>query len=194
MWHAYPYTDLHDLNLDWVINRMKEIEAELENVAREATDAAIAASKEYIDEQLSDITEGFNELKTLVYTLEGDVSDLKDAIDIFENLVNIKIEAIRSEAIAMNEATNSRMEIMIEQNNNFLLNQMESYLSQIKVINFFTGEKVTIQDMFNYLAMLHLTDSITYTVMAVRNKTYTELAGLNITYTDLVEHGNTLYV
>ena len=194
MWHAYPYTDLHDLNLDWVINRMKEIEAELENVAREATNAAIEASKEYIDEQLSDITEGFNELKTLVYTLEGDVSDLKDAIDIFENLVNIKIEAIRSEAIAMNEATNSRMEIMIEQNNNYLLNQMESYLSQIKVINFFTGEKVTIQDMFNYLAMLHLTDSITYTVMAVRNKTYTELAGLNITYTDLVEHGNTLYV
>ena len=65
---------------------------------------------------------------------------------------------------------------------------------QIKVINYFTGEQVSIQDMFNYLAGLHLTDAIDYDTMALRAKTYTEFANMNMTYTNLAMHGNTLYV
>ena len=86
------------------------------------------------------------------------------------------------------------MALLIQQNNEYLLSEMETYLNQIKVINYFTGELVTIQDMFNYLASLHLTDSIDYDEMALRAKTYSQLALLNITYTNLALHGNTLYV
>ena len=48
--------------------------------------------------------------------------------------------------------------------------------------------------MFDYLAMLHVSDSIDYETLASRNKTYSEIAALNITYTDVILHGNTLIV
>ena len=71
---------------------------------------------------------------------------------------------------------------------------MQTYLSQIKVINFFTGEMISIQDMFDYLAGLHTTDSIDYDTMAARAKTYTELAAFNKTYTELTMSANIWYI
>ena len=51
---------------------------------------------------------------------------------------------------------------------------------------------MTVQDMFNYLASLHLQNAITYNGLRDKNLTYTELAAKSITYTELVKNGSTL--
>lgn len=81
----------------------------------------------------------------------------------------------------------------IENNNEYLLEEISKNLSgQLLVTNFFTGQRVTIQNMLDYLANLHVENGITYAVLVERNYTYTELTALNISYTQMVINGNTL--
>ena len=190
----YPYTDLHELNLDYILHEMKELKDQLDATLQEAIAQATANAEAYVDSKLGDIESGFAELQSSFNQLDTHVDAIDQIVTEFTTNVIAEITALKRYVDDNLEADRLQMVLLIQQNNEYLLNEMESYLANIKVINYFTGEKVTIQDMFNYLAMLHLSDSIDYDTMAARAKTYTQLAALNITYTNLALHGNTLYV
>lgn len=198
MFNTYPYTDFHELNLDWILKKMQELQAQMDELIQKAIDEAKEYAKEYIDERLVDIEREFNQLQynfdVLNNNYHTDFGNLSRTVNEFILNTNAEINSLKQYIDDSLTAQDLKMNLLIQQNNEYLLREMESYLNQIKVINFFTGEKVTIQDMFNYLAGLHLNDSIDYDTMALRSKTYSQLALLNITYTNLALHGNTLYV
>lgn len=190
----YPYTDLHELNLDYILQEMKELKAQMDGLLEEAVQQATANAEAYVDSKLGYIEAQFAQIQRDFNALNNHVDDLDNTVEQFNiNILN-QIVALKQYVDDGLEADRMQMQLLISQNNEYLLREMETYLAQIKVINYFTGEKTSIQDMFNYLAMLHLSDSIDYDTMASRAKTYTYLAGLNMTYTNLALHGNTLYV
>ena len=193
-WNRYPYTDFHELNLDYILKKMKELEADLDGLLAEAVRQATENAEAYVDEKLANVLQQFNQLKNDVDALSDQFEGLETAFDAFTALVDRKIEVIQNTIDSRIAGVNARTDALIASNNEFLLAEMGKYLNQITVTNYFTGLDTTIQDMFNYLAMLHLNDSITYATMAQRAKTYTYLVNLNMTYTNLVMHGNTLYV
>lgn len=196
--NKYPYTDLHELNLDWIINEMKQLQEAMDGLLQEAIDQATSNAEAYIDSKLGDLYTAFNNLQNSFNTLRNDVTAdmtaLNNTVNAFTTNYSAQLSALRQYIDDSLSAQALQTQLLISQNNAYLLSEMETYLAQIKVINYFTGEKVTIQDMFNYLAELHLNDSIDYDTMALRAKTYTQLAALNINYTNLAMHGNTLYV
>lgn len=194
MFNKYPYSDLHELNLDWILKEMKDLQAAMEGLLEEAIRVTKEYAKEYIDSQLADIENDFATLQRNFDALDDRVDNLNATVNAFVINFNAEIQSLKNYIDDSIDAQALRTNLLIQQNNEYLLSVMESYLSQIKVINYFTGEKVTIQDMFNYLASLHLNDSIDYDTMAYRAKTYTELVGLNMTYTNLALHGNSLYI
>ena len=194
MFRDYPYTNLQDLNLDWILRKMKDLQKNMDDLLQTAIEEATAAAKIYVDEQMESIRTDFQTLQANFNALNTNVVTLNSAFNAFTANINAQMTALRKYVDDSLTAQQLQMQLMISQNNEYLLSQMETYLAQIKVINYFTGEKVSIQDMFNYLAGLHLNDAINYTTMAARGKTYTQMAGLNMTYTDLALHGNTLYV
>ena len=205
MFQKYPYTDIHELNLDWIIQKMKDLDSRIDGLHDElkaeltaeltvyvndrlaVTEAKFAVLKADVEHELGVIEANFN-------LLRGQFADLDQTMNDYIDYINGRIADIQAEISADIAGVNARTDALIASNNEYLLSVMSTYLSQIKVINFFTGELVSIQDMFNYLAGLHLTDSIDYDTMALRAKTYTDLANLNINYTNLAMHGNTLYV
>lgn len=193
-WNKYPYTNFHELNLDWLLEQMKSLNERMDGILEEAIEAATANAKAYVDEKLGQIENDFASLQSNFNALDQHVDDLDNLVNQFTTNIESQIAALRQYVDDGLEADRMQMQLLISQNNEYLLSQMETYLTRIKVINYFTGEKVSIQDMFNYLAMLHLNDSIDYDTMAARAKTYTQLAALNINYTNLALHGNTLYV
>ena len=194
VFNKYPYTDFHELNLDWILKEMQSLQERMNGLLEEAITKSVEAAKEYVDQQLEQVISEFNELQRNFNALDNHVEDLNHKFDVYTLNLTAQINALKQYIDDSLTAQSLQTQLLIAQNNDYILSELENYLTQIKVINYFTGEKVSIQDMFNYLAGLHLNDSIDYDTMALRALTYAQLAALNINYTNLAMHGNTLYI
>ena len=204
-WHLYPYSDLHEMNLDWIIDIVNELDQRVDNIVEEITqevvDRAVIQCKEYIDEQMQIVLQNMADLKQTVEDLSHDVGsfsqqliDLAGDLDDLEQDMIGRFNSVYGYIDGQIAAVNARTDAAIVANNDYLINNMQQYLANIKVLNFFTGEYVSIQEMFDYLCMFHVSDGIDYDTMNTRALTYSQFNALNIDYTDLTLHGNTLYV
>ena len=194
MYNKYPYTDLHELNLDWILAKVKELEERLDNI----TDDILNRAKAYTDEQIALVNASITSINN---DLQAFKTIINNKVDELEASTNLRIDNLETEISNLytyidNQIviSNARTDQAILNAKNDIYEHMTEELGKIKVINYFTGDLVSVQEMFNYLASLHATDGITYTQLEGRNKTYSALAALNLTYTDIVMHGNTLIV
>lgn len=193
--NKYPYTDFHELNADYLLQRLKAVEEKLDTIKEDIESEVLA----WVQTQLEPYERQLNELITEVQNLERSTQETLAQYDTrinnFINQVNAQIIEIRTELVNSINAVNALTDLKIEQNNIYLLNEITENVGDLFVVlNPFTGETVTIQDMVDYLSAFHINDAIDYDTMATRALTYTQVDALNITYTDLTLHGNTLYV
>lgn len=193
-WNRYPYTDFHELNLDWVISELKRIEESLVDMKEEIEADTIAAAEAYVDGKLGGFLAEFNELKREFRLLQDNFDSLDADFVTLSNRVESLFTQLDNKIDASVVAVNQRTDLRLQDMYNQIFEDLTASLAQIKVINYFTGEQVSVQDMFNYLAKLHLNDSLDYDTMALRAKTYTQFANMNMTFENLVAHGNTLYI
>lgn len=191
--YEYPYTDPNRYNSDWILSKMKDIEARLDGIVEET----VRQTKIYVDEQLEFYQDQVNDVIAQFHDLEKLVDDSINAIDdkLLASIETMdkKVEDVRKEAQTLFIEANARTDTLIRQNNEYIFREIEdNILSNITVINFFTGERTSVQDMFDYLAQFHLENSINYNQLADKNITINGLIAKRITYTELVKNGNIL--
>ena len=190
----YPYTDFHELNLDWILGKMRELEELVANIKEDI----LAQAKAYTDEQIL-IIQG--NLDAVNNDLQAFKVVINDKVDNLDAELTARLDALDQDVIDLYQYIDNQIVISNARTDQAIINAKEQIyehmteeLAKIKVINYFTGDLISVQDMFNYLASLHATDGITYDQINMRNKTYAALAALNLSYTDIVMHGNTLIV
>ena len=190
--NKYPYSDFHELNLDWILETVSNLEKRVDNLKTEFLEQA----NKYTDEKFAEFKNNLAELEQELNTVVG---ELQEQYSEFTRVINARIQFIQNdidslnqkidaEIIGANEYTNQA----ILQNNDYLIEKLSETLGSLLVINFFTGEKIPIQEMFDTLAKLHIQDPLTYTEYAEKNITNENLSLLNISYTDLVLRGKQL--
>ena len=184
--YEYPYTDPNRYNADWLLNKMKELEGRLDGILEEA----LKLTKEYVDTRLSEYQAQIVQIRKEIQA----VSDRTDELSAEMVQQVMRLEGLISDAEREAESlfiiANNRTDLQIERNNEYIFREIEdNILANITVINYFTGERVTVQNMFDYLASLHLENAITYNGLRDKNLTYTELIAKRITYTELVKNG-----
>lgn len=187
--YEYPYTDPNRYNADWLINKMKELEGRLDGIVEEA----LNLTKEYVDERLAGYQEQIREIRRDINNLYEKDSEI--SAEIVRQVARLEelISEAESKAESLFVIADHKTDLKIERNNEYIFREIEdNILANISVINYFTGERTTVQNMFDYLAALHLQNSITYSELAAKNLTYTELIAKNITYTELVKNGATI--
>lgn len=165
-----PYTNIHELNLDWILAKLKEFESRLEAI-------------ESYDDQIADLYSKIEDLKSAVlrlknsYTalnarctkLEDDLdrtnasmqqiySDITTEISEIINLYNALNGAIAG-LRAYNDTSNA---VVLQESKQYTRDRIAELLSwledpaQLYVINPWTGSIVTIQQFINYLyELLH---------------------------------------
>lgn len=196
----YPVQNGEIINLDWVISEVKRLNQNMDELEARVLAAALAATKEYVDTELADIRHDFAELSEEVTNLHNyfdeKIAELDENYDIFINAVRNELNIMtarieRFEQTVQNEiiAVNALTDLKIAQNNEYILEEVARGIINVKVIDYFTGELVTVQQMFDKLAQFHLTDPITYTELDSAAITYTALAALNMSYTELAING-----
>lgn len=198
--HEYPYSDYHELNLTWVIQKIQELNVSLDSLEERVKEASIEASKEYVDQRMIEIESDFNALSNEVAglrryfdesiaTLQADYNAFTSSIQLQITLLTQRIndfdETIKNDIIGVNALT----DLKIQQNNEYILDEVAKGVVNVRVINFFTGQRVTVQEMFDYLCGLHATDTPTVGEMISANKTVGELIAMNHTVGDWVRYG-----
>ena len=187
--YEYPYTDPNRYNADWLLNKMKELEGRLDGIVEET----LKLTKEYVDNRLINYQKQISEIRRDIETLYDKDEEL--TVEMIQQVTRLEglISLAERKAESLFIIANNRTDSLIEQNNEYIFREIEgNILGNITVINYFTGERVTVQNMFDYLASLHLQNAITYNGLRDKNLTYTELVAKSISYTELVKNGGTL--
>lgn len=175
-----------------LVKKINELVDALNNISIDILQEA----NSYTDTQLANARSEFDAKVREIEVLERRLGEQYYA---FTNVVNARIQFISNdvnridnkiddEIIGANEYTNQA----IKNNNEYLIEQLSQSVRNFTVINFFTGEKIAVQDMFDMLAQLHIQNPMTYDIYANKNISYSALSLLNIDYTKLVMKGNEL--
>lgn len=159
LYEHFPYVNFHELNLNYILEQMAEIEKEIENVKDLAAD-------------MEDLKEKYSELSSMYDQLENDFEEFKSAvnaefydlaerlsnqiaqemvsinneIDAFKNEVNYRLSGFQSELAALNLK---------------LDNAIENLADNLTMVNPFTGETERITSVINMLASFHMEDALT---------------------------------
>lgn len=181
-----------DLNIDWLYKKVNELSGRLDGIVEEA----VALANAYTDEQVQVFQ---SQVDALRQEMADTVEQLQTQYNQFTSVVNARlvfiedrIDDLQAQLTADIQAVEANTDIKIQANNEYIFEHLEESLAQIKVINYFTGTKYTVQDMFDYLCLLHVENGISYTELAAREITYTELAALNMSYTQLAQNGGSI--
>ena len=188
----FPYTDLQNLNIDWVLQQVKKNVDEIASL-QEQVNGYLNAANEYTDQKFAEVLRVVNDqLVVFRNELQADYDQFVTQTDNNIQVLQGDFNQLRQDMAAQIVGVNARTDEAIEQNIEYIFEKIGHELINAKVINYFTGELVTLQEMFDYLAQFHLTNAIDYDTLAGRNNTYDQLVALNITYTQLATDGGSL--
>ena len=194
--NKYPYLDFHELNLDWVIAKITEFDKKLDAYE----DNVLAKAKEYTDsaiqESYSSLVTEFNEFKnevtTLISGLDSRYDEFVDTVNNRMTITDANVAAISRKVDLVLDEANAYTNQAIINNNNYIIDQTTKALETVTVLNYFTGARTSIQDMFDYLAKFHLQNAISVNTLVARAKTVNELVAYNMTMTQLATNGATI--
>lgn len=172
-------------------DKLMEVIQEVNDIDQDAIEAALDEMREEIASFKIETDAKYDALDE---KYQGLYEELNDSIIDLADSTAASIEELDGKIYALGESLKDIMDIKIEENNEYIFNTIGSEIIGIKVLNYFTGEKVTIQEMFDYLAQLHATDGITVTELINRQKTVNALIALKFTYTQLAQNGKNIIV
>lgn len=194
--NSYPYTDFHELNLDWILKKIKEFEVKVNNIESDILSKANTYTDDQITIRLADVESQFNKFKAEVL---AEISTLDSKYEQFTRQINNRLDITEGKFRQLETRVNSVLKeaneytnYAIQQNNAYIIDETTKALGTVRVLNYFTGARVSIQEMFDYLAQFHLDNAITYGEMLAADKTYDELIAYNEDYTEWAINGKTI--
>ena len=192
LFENFPYTNFHELNLDWIIKTMKALDEKVDSIE----DRIYNKSKAYTDEQIAILRNEFNSLEDEFVAFKADVNRMFTAYTAkqdnefadYKALVNAQIALLEQEIrdakaelqtllAQANAYTDASMQMLLLQIPQIIGDQIKTAL----VYNLLTGKYVTIQAMFDYLCMFHAPDALTCEEMLAKNNTCAQILAYNKT-------------
>lgn len=197
LFEQFPYANFHELNLDWILKKIKELDEKVDNIE----DRILKEANAYTDQQIAIIRNEFNELEDEFIAFKSDVNaqfaaytaKQDRAFADYQKLVNAQIALLEQEI----RDAKAELQTLLRQANAYtdasmaLLEQqlpdiITKNIKNAKVYNLLTGKYVTIQAMFDFLCLFHAPGALTCTGIFQRNNTCTEIYQYNKTCNEFV--------
>ena len=184
-YNEFPHTRNYDSDLGFLIRRYKELIEKVDSLSEEI----LRQRKDYTDAQLANYQRQIN---ALINQIEADFTAFVSTVNNTMDIMRREIAASQTYIDAKIAGVNSRTDLMFEQYDAQIKEYIAEQVIEVKVLNYFTGEYVTVQDMLNYLSQFHLDDAISVNDLIAANNTYNTLIAYGMTYTDLAVNGGNI--
>lgn len=164
-----PYTNVHELNLDWILQKLQEFEARLEAIEDYGDEIAelqtqVANLKTALNALKSTVNASLTALNARCTALEDEDDKLKASIEALYTSVNAQIASITAQFDAINTALRA-LRTYNDTSNTVILNEAKAYTQEkvrelleyfsdphsIYVTNPWTNSICTIQEFIDYL-------------------------------------------
>lgn len=163
---------------------------ELVNQVNHFSDEVLAAAKAYTDGEIAKSIEQYNQaLQQFASDYDQFVDNVTGALSGFQNQMDANFQRQDNEIAGGRAYTDTR----IAQNNELILEQISKQVISVRVLNPFTGERVSIQEMIDYLSSLHMTEAIKVSGIVTANRTVNKVISYNATCTQLVNNGKNIF-
>lgn len=197
LFEQFPYSNFHELNLDWILAKIKELDEKVDSIE----DRILKEANAYTDQQIAGLRRDFAELEADFVSFKSDINaqfaaytaKQDKAFADYQKLVNAQISLLEQEI----RDARAELKTMLRQANAYtdasiamLLLQLPDIITKniknAKVYNLLTGKYVTIQAMFDFLCMFHAPGALTCTGVFERNNTCTEIQQYNKTCQEFI--------
>ena len=169
-----------------IITKTNELVEQVNNFS----DQVLAASKAYTDGEIANSIEKYNQaLQQFASDYDQFVDNVTGALSGFQNQMDANFQRQDNEIAGGRAYTDTK----IAQNNEWLLEQISQQVISVMVLNPFTGERESIQDMIDYLSSLHMTEAIKVDGIVTANRTVNKVISYNATCTQLVNNGKNIF-
>lgn len=178
--------------VEHLVAKVNEVVSAINNISVEILNEAKAYTDEENQKQIAIIDKAVSDVANLAADLNRQFDNFTRVVN--DNLVIMsnKINGFSDDLTAgLNESHQFTL-TAIEQNNEYLMNELSKGLLNVKVINYFTGELETIQDMFDYMAQFHLGNAITAGELRGAQITAIAFTNLHMTAADFVRNGKAI--
>lgn len=197
LFEQFPYSNFHELNLDWILAKIKELDEKVDSIE----DRILKEANAYTDQQIAGLRRDFAELEADFAAFKSDINaqlaaytaKQDKAFADYQKLVNAQIDLLEQEI----RDARAELKTMLRQANAYtdasiamLLLQLPDIITKniknAKVYNLLTGKYVTIQAMFDFLCLFHAPGALTCTGVFERNNTCTEIQQYNKTCNEFI--------
>lgn len=197
LFEQFPYSNFHELNLDWILQKIKELDKKVDSIE----DRILKEANAYTDQQIAGLRRDFAELEADFTAFKSDINTQfaaytakqDKAFADYQKLVNAQIDLLEQEI----RDARAELKTMLRQANAYtdasiamLLLQLPDIITKniknAKVYNLLTGKYVTIQAMFDFLCLFHAPGALTCTGVFERNNTCTEIQQYNKTCNEFI--------
>ena len=197
LFEQFPYSNFHELNLDWILKKIKELDEKVDSIE----DRILKEANAYTDQQIAGLRRDFAELEADFAAFKSDINaqfaaytaKQDKAFADYQKLVNAQIDLLEQQI----RDARAELKTMLRQANAYtdasiamLLLQLPDIITKniknAKVYNLLTGKYVTIQAMFDFLCLFHAPGALTCTGVFERNNTCTEIQQYNKTCNEFI--------
>ena len=197
LFEQFPYCNFHELNLDWILKKIKELDDKVNNIE----DRIVAEANAYTDRKVGEVQAEFNALESDFNSFKADVNaqfaaytaKQDKAFADYKKLVNAQIDLLEQEI----RDAKAELQTLLKQANAYTDASIQMVMLQLpdiitkniknaKVYNLLTGKYVTIQQMFDFLCLFHAPGALTCGEMRDRNNTCTQIITYNKTCQEFI--------
>ena len=197
LFEQFPYCNFHELNLDWILKKIKELDEKVNSIE----DRILKEANAYTDRKVGEVQAEFNALESDFNSFKADVNaqfaaytaKQDKAFADFQKLVNAQIDLLEQEI----RDAKAELQTLLKQANAYTDASIQMVMLQLpdiitkniknaKVYNLLTGKYVTIQAMFDFLCMFHAPDALTCGEIYARNNTNAQIVGYQKTCQEFI--------